>query len=276
MLGLGRAGRALLAEYRLAGLRVVGAWNRTDRSFSMPDDVPLVFGGDAGEALLGWAPDVVLLCVSDDALADVLEGLHVPPGTVLLHTSGSLPLSALPARPDLHLGGWHPLQSFGATSDGRAPVPAYCVALDGDDRAIEIGRSLAAATGHPSVVVRGPAKAAYHAAAVLASNAFVALEAAAVRVMETAGVAPEDCWALLKPLVHGTLENLSEGGFRAAITGPVARGDADTVARNMEAIRGVPGASEIYRALGLEALAVAGPDLTSDEADRVRAALMKI
>ena len=166
-------------------------------------------------------------------------------------------MSRLAAPPGVHLGGWHPLQSFASRGAGVVPVPPYCVALDGDEPAVRAGRALATATGHPAVEVRGEAKAAYHAAAVLASNTLVALEAAAVRVMVSAGVAPDDAWRLLRPLVHGTLDNVQDGAFHKALTGPLARGDTETVRRNLAACADVDGVELIYRALGREAVRLA-------------------
>ena len=72
---------------------------------------------------------------------------------------------------------------------------------------------------------------------------------------------------------YGTLANLGAGDFTAAITGPVARGDAGTVARNLAAVADVPGAAAVYRALGLEALRVATPRLDESDVERVRRAL---
>lgn len=269
VLGVGRAGRTLLEEFAAAGVSVVGAWNRSVRS-DLPESV---VSGDPSAHLEAWAPDLVLVAVRDDVIPSFIASLRVPPGTVVAHTSGSLDLASVPVIPGAHLGGWHPLQSFGSSTGGDVPVPPYWVALDGDDRAMEMGRRLADLTGHPSVPVRGSAKAAYHAAAVLASNALVALEAAAVRVMESAGVPREACWQLLLPLVHGTLNNLHDGDFQRAITGPVARGDASTVTRNLAATDGVEGTTAIYQSLGREALRVVGNDLTDDIAAAVAAAL---
>jgi len=270
LLGVGRAGRALLAEFTAAGVPVVGAWNRSPVAGVGP---AIASGGDPSTHLAAWGADVVLVAVRDDAIPAFIGSLRPPASTVVLHTSGSLPLSAVLAPEGAHLGGWHPLQSFGASARGDVPVPPYWVALDGDDTAVAAGRALAQATGHPSVEVRGAAKAAYHAAAVLASNAFVALEAVAVSVMESAGVPREACWPLLQPLVHGTLNNLADGDFRRAITGPVARGDARTVGRNLEAARAVAGASDVYRALASEALRLVADDLDDDVADAVRGAI---
>ena len=238
---------------------------------------PLYYGegSDPNSRLAEWGADVILVAIRDDAIADFVGGLRLAEGTVVLHTSGSLPLDSIPVPRGAALGGWHPLQSFASPGPGHVPVPPYWVALDGDDRAVAVGRRLAIATGHESVVIRGSAKAAYHAAAVLASNALVALESAAARVMMAAGVPQETCWPLLRPLVLGTVDNLVSGDFAGAITGPVARGDARTVARNLEALSDVPGAEAVYCALGQEALRLVEDAIGPEDAARVRDVLRR-
>ena len=151
-------------------------------------------------------------------------------------------------------GCWHPLQSF--TGEGLAEGPPYAVALQGSEVAVRRGRDLAQRLGHPAVELAADGRAAYHAAAVLASNCLVALQATAVRVMGSAGVSDEEAWQLLWPLVHGTLQNLRGGPVVGSLTGPIARGDAETVERNLGALQGDPGARCVYEALGMEAVAL--------------------
>jgi predicted short-subunit dehydrogenase-like oxidoreductase (DUF2520 family) len=115
------------------------------------------------------------------------------------------------------------------------------------------------------------AKAAYHAAAVFASNYFVVVEAVAHRLLQRAGVPRAAAWRALRPLVEGTLENLARGPA-AALTGPVVRGDVTTIRRHRAAL---PAADEaLYRALGRGALALAREGGMDDAtAGRVAAAL---
>jgi predicted short-subunit dehydrogenase-like oxidoreductase (DUF2520 family) len=88
----------------------------------------------------------------------------------------------------------------------------------------------------------------YHAGAVFASNYFVVVEAIAQQLLERAGLGREEAWAALAPLVRGTCDNLTRTGPEGALTGPVVRGDVDTVARHLRAL---PEAErELYRELG--------------------------
>lgn len=279
LLGLGRAGRALRAEFEASGVPVVGAWNRTARpDLQDPRGHSPIYLRERPPAPL-LAADVLVLAVSDDAIEALLGDLRrwgLPDGRVLLHLSGSresADISGCPAG--CVLGGWHPLQSFARVSG--AGVPPYVVAMDGPDAARARGRELARATGHPVLDLPPGSKARYHAAAVLASNALVALEAVATRVLAEAGLPVAEAWGALRPLFLGTAANLGElgdGDFSQAITGPAARGDAGTVARNLAALADDPGAAAVYRVLGREAanLAESG-GLPEQLAVAVRAAL---
>lgn len=269
VLGLGRAGSALALEFAAAGLDVAVLWSRSER--------PLA-AGLAG-ATFGPLPslkgiDTCVLAVHDDAIAELAATLPLPDAAVLLHLSGSRESADLdPGRP-FAFGGYHPLQSFRPAGPRPFPLPPYCLALDGASRAVAVGRALAEATGHPCVELPPGGKAAYHCAAVLASNCLVALEATATRVMTSSGVDPDDAWALLWPLVVGTLANLPDGRFPASITGPVARGDAGTVARNLGSLADDAPADAVYRTLGREALRLArSQGLDADRAHAVAAAL---
>jgi predicted short-subunit dehydrogenase-like oxidoreductase (DUF2520 family) len=207
----------------------------------------------------------ILLTVRDDAIPSLAAALRPEAGSVVLHASGALPASALGELPDgVHGGAWHPLQAFAALdaqgapedSSGLPPLP-YAVAVDGDETALARARALAQASGHPAVYVPPEGRAAYHAAAVLAAGCFGALEAVATRVAVSAGIPAQEAWTLLRPLVAGTARNLVRGGPMTTITGPVARGDAGTVSRNLGALAGDPPADALYRLLGGEVLRLA-------------------
>ena len=274
ILGAGRVGRALAAELLVAGLAPVGLWNL--EPVALPPvlaQLPLHVGEAPPASLLQQA-DVLVVAILDDAIAGFARRLSPAPGSVVLHTAGALAPDGLDGLPDgVHRGCYHPLQSFGdAPLDDS--LPPYCVAIDGAPPALAAARRIAEATGHPAVQIPASGRAAYHAAAVLASGSLVALEAAACRAMGLAGVAEADRWTLLWPLVAGTLANLQGGRFGEALTGPVARGDAATVARNLDALAGDPEAARLYRTLGRASLTLASrAGLDPDRAAAVARAL---
>jgi predicted short-subunit dehydrogenase-like oxidoreductase (DUF2520 family) len=204
----------------------------------------------------GQEADLVLVATPDAAIADtglaLADGLR--PGALVLHLSGACPLEELgklqTERPDITTGALHPLQSLPSVELGLARLPGAWCAIEGPPAVERLALSLGM---RPFRVAAGE-RARYHAAATIASNHLVALLGQAVRVAEAAGVPAE---ALL-PLVRTSVENVDALGAPDALTGPVARGDADTVARHLDALPADE--RDAYRALAREALRLSGRD----------------
>jgi predicted short-subunit dehydrogenase-like oxidoreductase (DUF2520 family) len=206
IIGLGRLGNALASALREspAPIEVVG---------------PLGHDPDLAGA------DAVLLCVPDGQIA--LAAAEIAPGPLVGHCSGATGLDVL--RPHEAFG-LHPLMTV--TARGARFAGAGAAIAGTTRRAEELAHRLALALGCKPVAISDHDRAAYHAAASIASNFLVTLEAMAERVAQTAGVHRE----LLVPLVRATVENWAELGPERALTGPVARGDEATVERQREAI----------------------------------------
>jgi predicted short-subunit dehydrogenase-like oxidoreductase (DUF2520 family) len=218
LVGSGQAGTALAAALRAAGTEVEGPLGRDERP-------------RAG---------VVLLCVPDAAIPEAADTLAREGSPRFVgHVSGATPLSALePARrAGAELFGLHPLQTF---SSGTAPSLAGvgCAIAGSSPEALAVARCLAEALGTVAFELDDARRASYHAAASIASNFLVTLEAAAETVAAGAGFGSEDARTLLAPLVRATVENWASRGPEAALTGPVARGDERTVAAQRAAVAG--------------------------------------
>jgi len=208
--------------------------------------------------------DVVVVAVADRAVAETgrrLAAAWAGTGPPVLHTSGSLPGSALGGAP-LRAGSLHPLQSFPSAGDddgGRrlaARLPGTHWFHEGEG--IDAARDLVAGWAGEFHALRAGGKALYHAGAAILSNHAVALFADATRCLESAGVRPAESRAALASLLAGTLANLSAVGVPAALTGPVARGDVETVRLHVEALRAAhPDVLAAYAALARRAVVVA-------------------
>jgi predicted short-subunit dehydrogenase-like oxidoreductase (DUF2520 family) len=205
IVGAGRLGTALAAALRAAGASVDGPLGR------------------------GEAPSspTVLLCVPDAEIAAAAAA--VPPGPLVGHCSGATGLEPLAGHEAFAL---HPLMTVPA----GAPPEVFAgagAAVDGSTpRALALATALAERLGMRPARVAPEDRAAYHAAASIASNFLVTLEAAAERVAATAGIDREQ----LAPLVRAAVENWAALGPERALTGPIARGDGATVARQREAV----------------------------------------
>ena len=216
IVGAGRAGSAIHRAAQGAGLEATLA------------------GRDDARAACE-AAEMALLCVPDSEIeraAGVAAGC-VPPLLFVGHTSGAIGLDALDAARTrgARTFGLHPLQTL---PDGDSPVAGSACAVSGSDaEAVALALRLAHALGMAPFVIQEHQRAAYHAAAAMASNFLVALEESASALLEAAGV--DSARELLGPLVLRTAANWTERGG-GALTGPIARGDEETVARHREAI----------------------------------------
>lgn len=166
--------------------------------------------------------DLVLLCVPDAAIAAVASGLP-PTDAVVAHVSGSLGLDVL--APHERRASIHPLVALPNPDVGAARLEAGATfAIAGDPIAGEIVTAL----GGTAIEVPDEHRAAYHAAACVASNHLVALLGQAERIAAQAGVA----LGAFEQLVRGTVDNVFDLGPAAALTGPAARGDEATLQRH--------------------------------------------
>jgi predicted short-subunit dehydrogenase-like oxidoreductase (DUF2520 family) len=169
--------------------------------------------------------DAVLLCVPDAEIASAAAA--ITPGPLVGHCSGATGLEPLAPHEAFSL---HPLMTITAT---EATFNGAAAAIDGNtERAAALAGYLAGELGLEPIRVRPADRAAYHAAASMASNFLVTLEAAAEQLAATAGVERK----MLVPLVRATVENWATVGGERALTGPVARGDVATVARQRDAV----------------------------------------
>jgi predicted short-subunit dehydrogenase-like oxidoreductase (DUF2520 family) len=167
--------------------------------------------------------DLVVIATPDSAIASVAASISPVEGCVVAHLAGALGLDVL--APHVRRASIHPLRSLPTTS---SDLSGAWFAVAGDELAGEV------VADHDGrlVEVDDAARTAYHAAAVMASNHLVALLGAVERVAASAGV-PLDAFL---DLVRGTVDNVAVLGPEGALTGPVARGDWDTVARHLEAL----------------------------------------
>jgi predicted short-subunit dehydrogenase-like oxidoreductase (DUF2520 family) len=209
IVGRGRLGSALAGVLAAAGYEVAG---------------PLGRGADGTTAGRRGA-DAVHLCVPDDQIAAAAS--LIAPGPLVGHCSGAATLAPLAPHEAFSL---HPLMTV--TQEGARFAGAGAAIAGSTARATALAAGLADALGMRAIVITDDDRAAYHAAASIASNLLVTLEAAAERMAVSAGASRE----LLVPLVRATVENWAALGPERALTGPVARGDEATVTRQRAAV----------------------------------------
>jgi len=185
-------------------------------------------------------PGLLFLAVPDGAVSEMatrVARMNPPAELAVVHLSGALGLDALIALEGNPRGSFHPLQSF-PTPRGPEAFRGITVAVDASTTALRrrlarLARELGAKPKH----VTGRERVLYHAAAVYASNFVDVVLSEAVRVLGTTGWTEAEAKRALMPLVDGAVANVRKRGVVGALTGPIRRGDADTVRRHLEALR---------------------------------------
>jgi predicted short-subunit dehydrogenase-like oxidoreductase (DUF2520 family) len=208
---------------------------------------------DAGTRVLLTVPDADVPIAAAELAAQGTPGA----GCTALHMSGALPSSALQPLADLGyaVGSLHPLQTIADQAHGAERLRGAFFAFEGDAEAREAAVRIVNAAGGRLLEVHAADKARYHAACVFASNYVVACAAAATRLLADAvGVSREEARRALEPLWGGAVANLNDLGLPEALTGPIARGDLETLQSNLSVLDASTRA--LYAHLGLEALAL--------------------
>jgi predicted short-subunit dehydrogenase-like oxidoreductase (DUF2520 family) len=191
---------------------------------------------ERGVDLTAGDPDLVLLCVPDRAIASVAQS--IPRGPWVAHVSGATPLPAL--EPHTRRFSVHPLQTFTLARGPEQLDGAFAACTGESDEALAVALELAGTLGLQPFVLADHRRALYHAGASIASNFLVTLYRAASQLFDAAGAPP----AGLVPLMRRTIDNDFE------LTGPISRGDWETVSTHLEAIRqDLPALEHVYRAL---------------------------
>ena len=175
--------------------------------------------------------ELIILAVPDDAVAKLAGSLRMYSGQAMIHTSGALGAEVLaPAMAaGTQIGAFHPLVAFVDTERAVAALQGATVAIEGDDQLAAMLGDMAEAIGATAVRLAPGSKAAYHAAAVLAAGGFIALLDAIAELARVAGLDEAGALAIYGPLIEGTLGNARALGIRAALTGPMTRGDVGTL-----------------------------------------------
>ncbi len=247
--------------------RAVGAGVASDDFSLLPDDVRLV-----------------VIAVKDSALADVAELLtgvaHTWRETVVVHTSGALSASELEplAQEGAATVSFHPLQTV-TSSSGADVLDAAYVGLEGDERAVAAGIELVVGLGMRYIVLSEEAKPRYHLAATMASNFFVTLMGMVQEVLVSLDINRDDGFAMMEPLLRGTLDNLAKASPEEALTGPVVRGDLETLRMHGQALRQhLPQLVPAYASLTVEAvrLAVRSGKLDPKRAEEVLSLMQRL
>ncbi|MBY0268442.1 MAG: DUF2520 domain-containing protein [Burkholderiales bacterium] len=264
IIGPGRVGRTLGALLQRAGLCAVQDVLSAEIA-TAESAVAFIGAGRAVRVLREMrAANLWLLTPPDAAIESVATALaatgRLRAGDVVFHCSGSqasgllAPLSVA----DTLIASVHPLKSFADPATAAQTFRGTYCAAEGDAAALAVLTPLFEQLGAQVAVIDPAGKTLYHAASVLVCNDLTALMEAGLRAYERAGIKRDTAQRMMEPLVRETLDNVFALGTVRALTGPVARGDAGVLARQLAALNTLdPRIAEAYRALNQIALDLA-------------------
>ncbi|MCF8095804.1 MAG: DUF2520 domain-containing protein [Desulfobacteraceae bacterium] len=280
IVGCGRLGTAFARYLVGAGYRPAGF---ASRSISSAKRAAAASGSNVPVSVLPWEvtakADIVIITTPDGAIRDtagkIAEYNGVVKDTVVLHCSGAHSSTELEElkKCGATIGTLHPLQSFAAEDIGENPFAGIMTAVEGEPEAVKTAWRLAEKLGASPFEIQTDKKMLYHASAVAASNYLVTLMNLALQLIIASGVPASKGFAVLKPLVRGTLSNIERSGIPGALTGPIARGDVETVRDHVSQIgQKAPTRLELYKVLGKQTIEVAEAkgDLSAEAAEKLK------
>lgn len=278
VVGVGRAGGPLAAALARAGHPVVAAAAVSDvsrlRAESLLPGVPI-----RAVPEVVAAADLVMLAVPDDALADLVSGLAATqiwhPGQFVVHVAGSHGIEVL--APATHAGALpmalHPVMTFTGTSVDLQRLSGCPFGVTAPEVLRPVAEALVVEMGGEPVWVPEAARARYHAALAHGSNHLIALVADVVDLLTSAGI--ENPRHLIEPLLRASLDNVLDAGDQA-LTGPVARADAGTIAAHLAVLTGPTRDAYVAMARLTADRALGAGVLRADEAERLLTVLGQV
>lgn len=282
IIGSGRVGRAcgrMWAQARVFEIQDVLTRSRA----SAAEAVQFIGAGHAVGSLAEMrGADVWMIATRDDAIVPGCTTLaasgKITPDDIVFHMSGATPSSDLGAVKErgAYIASVHPVKIFTDAEQAVQTFPGTYCSAEGDPYALRVLKPAFEKIGAKVFDIATELKSIYHAGGVFACNYLVALIEQALRAHEKAGIPRAASLEALEPMVRETVDAVFEKGTSKALTGPISRGDALTVRRQLAAVEAWDAAAGgLYRGLGLIAVALAEADgrLDAARAAELRAAL---
>lgn len=242
-IGAGRVGSVLAYHFRKLNFPIAGIVEKSEKRQSiLKDYFPKDIIQPAATPEIISNSDIIFISVQDDQIASIVQNLADLNidlfQKVFTHTSGAYSSAILNPLKEkkAFISSAHPIFSFGSDLPNRTSLKGVYFDLDGDALAINKLKEVILKIGGCTLNVSPDQKLAVHLAAVFYSNFFTGLAQNAQVILRKAGIPDENLWKPFLPLIQATLENLSSQPPAAALTGPLKRGDIQTVERHLQFI----------------------------------------
>jgi predicted short-subunit dehydrogenase-like oxidoreductase (DUF2520 family) len=269
IIGAGRVGSSVGFLLKRAGYTVIAVTSRTESSAKKA--AAFIGAGKPATDVAGAAAgaQIVFITTPDRVIKEVCEKIGAAgafkPGVLAVHMSGAHSLDLLDAArtAGAHRAVLHPLQSLASREEGVKTLPGSYFRIEADTDALKTAKDIVKALGGLELVMPKwksdrVSAALYHAGAVVVSNYFVALVDYGLKFYQALGADKKEALKAVLPLIRGTLHNIETLGIPDALTGPIMRGDTQTVRDHLEAMKTrTPELGVLYKGLARQTVAVA-------------------
>jgi predicted short-subunit dehydrogenase-like oxidoreductase (DUF2520 family) len=271
IIGAGRLGSALALSLRTAGYQIVEVVSRRGSSATAKSLAQSVGARAATGKTAVLDSDIIWFCVPDAQIANAADELPVRnwEGKIAFHSSGVLSSDSLAVlrKKSASVASIHPLMTF---VRGEAPnLAGVSFAIEGDTHAVRVANEIVRNLGGQPVRIQPRDKVAYHAFATIVCPLLISLLAASEQAAALAGVSARNARRRMLPIVRQTIANYQELGPAKSFTGPIVRGDVETIRRHLGVLAATPDVRDVYTALVRAALR----NLPNRNAKEIREAL---
>lgn len=268
IIGAGKVGISIGYTLKNKGINLIGFSSTRDDALTIAKSycgASLLYTKNNFE--LVEASEIVGIMTQDRNIKQVAQSISQAftdlSGKLFFHTSGSQSISSLVSLKErgASLGSLHPLQTFPDIDSAIKVLPDTYIFVEGEEKSIPILTTIGNKIGYRTILIRSENKVLYHLCAVFVCNLLCALIYAGSQIMEKIDTDLEPFF----PIIKATLKNIEEKGPVLALTGPIVRGDVETVLSHIESIKNMPVFLETYNSLSLFALEMARKRGTIDD-----------
>jgi len=259
-IGAGTVGTALAVSSSRAGYRVVAVADinlaAAKRLGALIPDCPVY---EAAQDVVN-ASDHVFITTPDDTIAAATAALEWRPDQNVVHCSGAASLDILESarKGGASVGSFHPCQTFASIEQAIRNLPGTTFAIEAEPPLLETLQHMSGSLGGEWIVLKPGDKALYHAAAVFACNYLVTLTQTAIDLFHHFDVPASRAIKILTPLLQGTINNVQTVGLPHSLTGPIARGDVNTIRKHLDVLaEKAPHLLALYRELASHTIPIA-------------------
>jgi predicted short-subunit dehydrogenase-like oxidoreductase (DUF2520 family) len=275
-IGAGTVGTALAVLLSRRGYKVAAVYDKVQPAAEKLTALVSGCRAMANGQQVADAVELTFITTPDSAIQEAVSLIKWSRGKSVVHCSGADSTDILDkARKEgANVGGFHPLQTFASVPQAMENMPGSTFAIEAEEPLLTTLKEMAEALGGRSIQLKASDKAAYHAAAVFASNYLVTLVKMAADLWQTFSIPADQAATALLPLMRGTLHNIETIGLPQCLTGPIARGDVGTIRKHLKEIgEKTPELLFPYKELGLQTVPIA---LAKGKIDKQQAREMEL